>query len=170
MWRRWKKRIRQALAEMMSLARRAESALRHVYRPDGFESRAKYRQKRRRGSRGPHSHARAAPVVGRREFHDVDRGDSGIAGGFGEEFRAIVGGVRRKDDLIGTLRVSRKGLVSCRSPQLRRRLHSVITLRTDPFSSALRFAPRPSSRRLGETLRTISSGLPLRPPTPWFWI
>ena len=68
------------LAEMMSLARRAEVCLREVYRPQGLNLGMNLgRVRRRRGGR-PYPHARAAPLDRRRQLHDRHRRDPRAAG------------------------------------------------------------------------------------------
>ena len=66
MWPRFEDAEPAALEEMMRLARRAETALRQVYKPDGMNLGMNIGSLRRRGRRGPHPHARAAALVRRR--------------------------------------------------------------------------------------------------------
>ena len=53
----------EELAEMMSLARKAEAVLRRVYNAEGLNIGHEHRPQRGRGSGGSHPHAHAAEVV-----------------------------------------------------------------------------------------------------------
>ena len=70
----------ETLAEMMHLTRRAEQALRDLYKPDGINLGMNLGESAGRRRGGPHSHARAAALDRRRQLHDHRRRNARAAG------------------------------------------------------------------------------------------
>ncbi len=72
----------ETLEEMILLVQRAQIHLQEIYRPPGFNLGNESGGKRGRRNRRAHSHARAAALAGRHQFHDHGRRNARAAGRF----------------------------------------------------------------------------------------